>query len=97
MAVQLLPGTASPPVGVSFPAAGAYKTIGFVGDPTLAGSQNTNLRVAQHHVGGGWSVAVVTIESGQGGKAVLTLPGDCDGVSITRLDDVAVTLIPNFA
>lgn len=93
----LIPGTTSPPVGKSFPSSGAYSTMGLVGDPSLAGAESTRLRVAFHLNGGGWSIDSVTVGTGAGPKTVVAIPANADGVSITRLDSVNVTLIPNFA
>lgn len=93
----LLPGTNQPPVGKSFPSANAYATVGFVGDPSFVGAVITTVRLAFHLVGGGWSVVNAVVGTGAGAKTVISIPANSDGVSASRLDNVQVTLIPNFA
>ncbi len=92
--MQLLPGKTQPPVGKSF-APGQYKFISFCGDPGLVGASETSLRVAFELITGAWSVVTATVRST--GKAVTSIPPSADGVSITRLDDVNVTICPTLA
>lgn len=96
--MQIPPGTSSPSVGLSFPGAGTYSTMGLCADPSFEGATQTQIRVAFHLVGGGWSVVTpVTVTDGSGAKTVVPVPAHADGVSVKRLDNVNVTLYPNFS
>lgn len=94
--MQIPPGSSGPDVGVSFNGA-PYNTIGFLADPSRIGATQTQVRCAFHN-GKGATFAVLTATiTPDLPKTVVLVPDGSDGVSFHRLDDVPITLIPNFA
>jgi hypothetical protein len=90
----LLPGTNQPAVGISFTGAGEYLAVNLLGDVGTTTEKVTKIRVAAHHKGTpNWQVTTVTLNPSNP-RAAVDFPGDCDGVSFTRLDDVAVSVVP---
>lgn len=81
--------------GVSFNGT-PYKTIGFVADPGVEGGGTVTVRCAFHIADAGFTVTEVSMNPTVP-KSVVTVPQNCDGVSFTRLDNMNIVLVPNFA
>lgn len=98
--VQIPPATnPASSVGVSFDGT-PYSTVGFLADPGMLDAASVVVRAAFHLVnaknGADWDVQTVTLTVAEP-KAVLSVPGNADGVSFSRADTVPLTLVPNFA
>ena len=72
----------------------AYSSIGFLADPQ--GTDVVALRVAVHRISGGYDVTEVELTNAAP-KAVVRVANPSDGCSISRRDQVAVDIVPNFA
>lgn len=96
MAVELAPGSKSPDVGVSFDGS-PYKTVGFLADPSRLGAKQTQVRCAFHIAKTSRFTVLTATMTPASPKAVVEVPANADGVSFLRLDDVDITLYPNFA
>jgi len=72
----------------------AYASIGFLADPQ--GTDVVALRVAVHRVSGGYDVTEVELATAAP-KAVVRVANPSDGCSISRRDQVAIDIVPNFA
>lgn len=98
LSVVIPPGTGveeSNDIGVSFPGANVYKTIGFCCDPGRLGNSPVMVRVALHWLSGGWQIHEVEMTD-QHPKVVIQVPPNVDGCSFRRQDDTPIDLIPNF-
>lgn len=92
----LLPGRNQPPVGISFTGAGEYVAINLLCDASLAPGGKTQIRIACHRVGtSNWNVITSTLSAANPRQA-FDLPSDCDGVSLSRLDDAQLAVVPVF-
>jgi hypothetical protein len=96
LSVQIPPGTGSPDVGVSFDGS-PYTTVGFLADPSRLGAPQTAVRCAFHDAKGNTFAVEIATMTKASPKAVVKVPAGSDGVSFHRLDNVGVTLYPNFA
>ena len=72
----------------------AYSSVGFLADPQ--GTDVVALRVAVHRVSGGYDVTEVELTNAAP-KAVVRVANPSDGCSISRRDQVAIDIVPNFA
>ena len=72
----------------------AYSSIGFLADPQ--GTDVVALRVAVHRISGGYDVTEVELTNAAP-KAVVRVANPSDGCSISRRDQVAIDIVPNFA
>ena len=72
----------------------AYSSVGFLADPQ--GADVVALRVAVHRISGGYDVTEVELTNAAP-KAVVRVANPSDGCSISRRDQVAIDIVPNFA
>jgi len=72
----------------------AYSSVGFLADPQ--GTDVVALRVAVHRISGGYDVTEVELTNAAP-KAVVRVANPSDGCSISRRDQVAIDIVPNFA
>ena len=72
----------------------AYSSVGFLADPQ--GGDVVALRVAIHRISGGYDVTEVELTNAAP-KAVIPVKNPSDGCSISRRDQVAIDIVPNFA
>jgi hypothetical protein len=72
----------------------AYSSVGFLADPQ--GGDVVALRVAVHRISGGYDVTELELTNAAP-KAVVRVANPSDGCSISRKDQVAVDIVPNFA
>ena len=72
----------------------AYSSVGFLADPQ--GTDVVALRVAVHRDSGGYDVTEVELTNAAP-KAVVRVANPSDGCSVARKDQVAISIVPNFA
>jgi len=72
----------------------AYSSVGFLADPQ--GGDVVALRVAVHRISGGYDVTELELTNAAP-KAVVRVANPSDGCSIARKDQVAISIVPNFA
>jgi len=72
----------------------AYSSVGFLADPQ--GGDVVALRVAVHRISGGYDVTELELTNAAP-KAVVRVANPSDGCSISRKDQVAIDIVPNFA
>jgi Rv2525c-like, glycoside hydrolase-like domain len=98
--IKIPPGDApgdSPDIGYSFPK--FYTQMGLCADTGRLGGSTVKCRFAFHRGGGGWKVVEVSLTAASP-KAVINFGEkgvNFDGAGIRRMDDVPITLYPNFA
>ena len=73
----------------------AYSSIGFCADPQ--GSDVIELYVAVRRIAGGWDVTKSVKLTNADPKAVVPVVSPSDGCSVARKDQVAISIVPNFA